>query len=219
MNFDKPKAFLASLRDAMTSAPDIEQLFAVWEQNVETVRAINKQLKCSSSKDTAVHDLVAHLRSCAVTLATPGDPAAKTAAPACPHPRGRIDKSLLTLSEPKRIRSKEHLRFVARQPCLVCGRTPSHAHHVRYAQSRGLGLKVSDEFAVPLRAIHHTENHATGDERGWWKKYRIEPLEVARTLWRESTGGMADAKASVPEPRTGRMQPTDKGSVLTASVE
>src|SRR4051795_8115319 len=35
-------------------------------------------------------------------------------------------------------------------PCLVCGRAPSDAHHLRYAEPRALGRKVSDEFAVPL---------------------------------------------------------------------
>jgi hypothetical protein len=35
---------------------------------------------------------------------------------------GRIDKSLLTIAEPKRLRDKAHLRFVASQPCLICGR-------------------------------------------------------------------------------------------------
>ena len=81
-----------------------------------------------------------------------------------PIVRAKIDKSVLTISEPKRIRSKEHLRFVAQQPCLICGRKPSHAHHVRFAQPRGMALKVSDEFTVPLCAIHHSENYATGDE-------------------------------------------------------
>ena len=100
-------------------------------------------------------------------------------------PTKKIDKSVLTISEPKRHRSKEHLRFVAGQPCLICGRSPSHAHHVRYAQSRGLSLKVSDEFTVPLCAIHHSENHATGDERRWWRR-KIDPLPVAHRLWRES---------------------------------
>jgi hypothetical protein len=78
-----------------------------------------------------------------------------------------------------------HLRFVARQPCLICGRAPSHAHHVRYAQSRGLGLKVSDEFTVPLCAIHHSENHSTGNERQWWEQHNIDPLAVAGALWRQ----------------------------------
>ena len=100
--------------------------------------------------------------------------------------RQKIDKSVLTISEPKRHRSKEHLQFVAQQPCLICGRSPSHAHHVRFAQSKGLALKVSDEFTVPLCAIHHSENHSTGDERNWWQKHNIEPLAIARRLWEES---------------------------------
>jgi len=90
------------------------------------------------------------------------------------------------LGEPKRQRSKEHLRYVGRQPCLICGRAPSHAHHIRYAQSRGLALKVSDEFTVPLCAIHHTENHATGDERKWWEKHGVDPLPVAQNLWTQT---------------------------------
>ena len=102
------------------------------------------------------------------------------------HPK--IDKSALTLSEPKRIRSKEHLRFVGRQACLICGRTPSQAHHIRYAQPKGLGLKVSDEFTVPLCAIHHHEIHTTGDERRWWQGRKIDPLSIAQGLWRESHG-------------------------------
>jgi len=84
------------------------------------------------------------------------------------------------------MRSKEHLRFVAQQPCLICGRSPSHAHHVSFAQFKGLGLKVSDEFTVPLCAIHHQQNHATGNERLWWQEHKIDPLAVATRLWRES---------------------------------
>ena len=75
-----------------------------------------------------------------------------------PHPNG-IDKSLLALSEPRRIRDREHVRSVMRQPCLVCGRTPSDAHHLRFTQKRALGRKVSDEFTVPLCRGHHRELH------------------------------------------------------------
>ena len=62
---------------------------------------------------------------------------------------GQIDKSVLPISAPRRIRDKEHLRYVARQPCLICGRSPGHAHHLRFAQPRALGRKVSDEWVVP----------------------------------------------------------------------
>jgi hypothetical protein len=66
--------------------------------------------------------------------------------------RSRIDKRVLALPEAKRLRDKQHLRFVAKQPCLVCGREPSDPHHLRFAQTRGLAQKVSDEFTVPFAA-------------------------------------------------------------------
>lgn len=99
---------------------------------------------------------------------------------------GRIDKSLLTIPLPRRLRDKTHLRFVAQQPCLICGRQPCDAHHLRFAQSRGLGQKVSDEFTVPLCRAHHRELHRAGRELDWWAKTRIEPAGVARKLWLET---------------------------------
>ena len=110
----------------------------------------------------------------------------KAIPPLSSHQARKIDKSVLTIGQPKRIRCKEHLRYVASQPCAICGRTPSHAHHVRYAQSRGLGLKVSDEFTVPLCAIHHRDIHDTTKEREWWQERKIDPLIIARALWNES---------------------------------
>jgi hypothetical protein len=98
----------------------------------------------------------------------------------------RIDKSVLTIAEPKRLRDKSHLRFVASQCCLICGRQPSDPHHLRFAQPRALGLKVSDEFTVPLCRTHHREIHGYGDEAAWWGKYRLDPLIVASTLWRQT---------------------------------
>lgn len=192
--FTDPIAFATALRLAMTEAQTIELLFAVWEQNLATVRALSYTLKQKGNgKTDFAKSLVAHLKSCAVALVKPNDetgeagtPVAKALETPNAHVRGKIDKSVLTLGEPKRHRSKAHLRHVARQACLICGRTPSHAHHVRYAQARGLGLKVSDEFAVPLCAIHHTQNHATGNERRWWQEHKTDPLAVAERLWRES---------------------------------
>ncbi len=61
----------------------------------------------------------------------------------------RIDKTMLGLPEPRRVRDRDHIKSVAKQACLVCGRLPSDAHHLRFAQNRALGRKVSDEFTVP----------------------------------------------------------------------
>jgi hypothetical protein len=94
-----------------------------------------------------------------------------------------IDKSVLALPEPRRIRDRDHVRYVAKQPCLICGRSPSDAHHLRFAQSRALGRKVSDEFTVPLCRGHHRELHRSGDETQWWRNARIDPVAAARALW------------------------------------
>jgi hypothetical protein len=99
-----------------------------------------------------------------------------------------IDKSVLTISTPRRYRNKEHLRFVMRQPCLLCGRKPSDPHHLGFMQPRALGRKVSDEFAVPLCRVHHRAIHRASDEPSWWKAAGIDPIKVARKLWRDSRG-------------------------------
>jgi hypothetical protein len=109
-------------------------------------------------------------------------PLAAPAVPKNPAPTG-IDKSVLVVAEPRRHRNKEHLRFVAKQACLVCGRKHSDPHHLGFMQPRALGRKVSDEFAVPLCRIHHREVHRVSDEPGWWKRLGIEPIAVARKLW------------------------------------
>jgi hypothetical protein len=97
-----------------------------------------------------------------------------------------IDKNVLTLPEPRRIRDRFHVKSVAQHPCLICGRLPSDAHHLRFAQSRALGRKVSDEFTVPLCRGHHREVHHCGDEAAWWRNVGMDPVATARALWLET---------------------------------
>ena len=94
-----------------------------------------------------------------------------------------VDKNVLALPAPRRIRDREHVKSVAKQACLVCGRRPADAHHLRFAQSRALGCKVSDEFTVPLCRGHHREVHHCGDEAAWWHRSGINPIISARALW------------------------------------
>jgi ERF superfamily len=98
----------------------------------------------------------------------------------------RVDKSTLAVSAPRRYRDKAHLRYVAQQPCLLCGRKPSDPHHLRHLQPRALSRKASDEFAVPLCRIHHRLVHRVGNEAAWWKDAGIDPIKAARTLWRQT---------------------------------
>lgn len=97
-----------------------------------------------------------------------------------------IDKSALTFGAAKRIRDRPHLRFVSSQPCLLCSKQPSDPHHLRFAQPRALGIKVSDEFTVPLCRDHHRQLHHSGNELAWWHDIGIEPLEIAKLLWDET---------------------------------
>jgi hypothetical protein len=97
-----------------------------------------------------------------------------------------VDKSVLAIATPRRYRNREHLRTIIKQPCLVCGRKPSDPHHLRFAQPKALGRKASDEFTVPLCRTHHREVHRAGNEHAWWKATGIDPMKVARQLWKET---------------------------------
>jgi hypothetical protein len=85
-----------------------------------------------------------------------------------------------------RLRDKEHCKFVRTEPCVVCGRAPTEAHHIRFAQRRALGRKVSDEYTVPVCRLHHRDLHSYGDEASWWAGIGIDPLPIALELWRQS---------------------------------
>jgi hypothetical protein len=92
----------------------------------------------------------------------------------------------LRWSKPRRNSNENHLKFVAAQPCVVCGRQPCDAYHLRFAQPRALGRRVSDEFTVPLCRAHHRELRNRGDETAWWAGLDIDPTPIAQRLWRET---------------------------------
>jgi Rad52/22 family double-strand break repair protein len=122
---------------------------------------------------------------------------------------GRIDKSVLAIGAPKRLRDKAHLKFVAAQPCLVCGRQPSDPHHLRFAQPRAIGLKVSDEFTVPLCRGHHRQLHQASNEVAWWQTNKIDVLPIAKALWEKTRPASAQpsmanhASANPDNPKPG----------------
>jgi ERF superfamily len=131
-----------------------------------------------------------------------------------------VDKRALPLSEPRRYRDRAHLEFVASQPCLLCGRQPCDAHHLRFMQLQALGRRVSDEFAVPLCRTHHRALHRHGDEAAWWTSAGIEAVTIAHRLWQHTrlSGapiqehidpmlGPSTMQAAGPDPSTGPARP------------
>ena len=125
-----------------------------------------------------------------------------------PGLRVRIEGGNNLTLKPRRSRDKDHLRFLASQPCTLCGRKPCEAHHLRYAQPRALGRRVSDEFTVPLCRVHHRELHRQGDERAWWNRANIDPMPIALRFWHH-TRGVFPVPSSNHEPQ----DPKTVGSV------
>src|SRR6516225_900798 len=124
----------------------------------------------------------------------------------------RIDKGVLVFPEPRRLRDRHHIRHVMKQPCLICGRRPSDPHHLRFAQARALGRKVSDEFTVPVCRTHHREIHRCGGEGSWWQNTGIDPFAAARTLWLETHPlPRSELNAAINEP-TPNARSNDSGA-------
>lgn len=92
----------------------------------------------------------------------------------------------LLLPKQRRLRVPAHLAYVRGEPCLICGRQPCDAHHLRFTQPRAMAKKVSDEFTVPLCRRHHDLLHRDPDEAEWWAAHGVDPIEAAEQLWKES---------------------------------
>jgi hypothetical protein len=131
-----------------------------------------------------------------------------------------IDKSTLPVAAPRRYRNREHLRYVAQQACLLCGRKPSDPHHLGFTQPRALGRKVSDEFAVPLCRGHHRAVHRSRDERSWWRQAGIDPTKVARRLWKETRGmeQRQSERTALPRPHAAAASPDPKNEEIDATA-
>lgn len=108
-----------------------------------------------------------------------------------PEPTGAIDKSMLAIPTPKRIRAPEHLKWVATLPCLICQRRPSDAHHLKHVQPNAMGRKPGDQWVVPLCRIHHRALHDAGNEETWWESQKLNPVTVAEELWAGHMGRSA----------------------------
>jgi hypothetical protein len=163
-------------------------LSAVDADLVETaLRERLSTLESGSTKREEQSQTAPKLGSAAVSvvesiLASTGDaPEGST-----PPPRAATVRGRRVAPKTIRLRDKEHCKFVATQPCVVCGRAPTEAHHIRFAQPRTFGRKVSDEFTVPVCRLYHREIHRYGDEASWWAAVNVDPTPIALELWRRS---------------------------------
>lgn len=178
---------------AMNKVPSI---YAFWEKNRRLLNRLSAVPETSFVASDIILSLKRRLQALARSASGEGHTVAASAvvkddleSNAARNEAVGTREAAVTIPKEKRLRDKAHLGYVRSKPCIVCGRAPAHAHHIRFAQPRAMGMKVSDEFTVPVCAIHHDELHRTGDERAWWARHGIiEPLKVAAKLWAQSRG-------------------------------
>jgi ERF superfamily len=171
-------------------------LAAIWAQEALTAKNSLEAADAKLVEDAFEHRLSELAPSATAEAADDAAPSTQLDVVGGPETRAKrkgdldqpdsINKSGLVIATPRRYRNRQHLRYVAQQACLICGRKQSDPHHLRYLQPRALGRKASDEFAVPLCRSHHRAVHRAGDEQAWWKAAGIDPVKVARQLWRQT---------------------------------
>jgi ERF superfamily len=177
-----PEAFA---KDEPTSAPIDAAPSGPPSAPTNTVKPVRARGRPRKTKTPAEALVVPPVSSKLTIGDDPAAPATNRRADASPL---KIQKSELTFGEPRRHRDKMHLKFVSSQPCLVCGRSPADAHHLKFTQPRGMGLKVSDEFTVPLCRTHHRDLHRFSDEAAWWARQAIDAVGTSRRLWVSTRG-------------------------------
>lgn len=81
-----------------------------------------------------------------------------------------------------------HLRWIRTLPSVIDGARPCEAAHVRYADPAygkrisGTAEKPDDRWSLPLTAAQHRDQHSE-NEREWWAKQGIDPLDLALRLF------------------------------------
>jgi hypothetical protein len=190
---EDPVAYCSRLRRDIEAKRSVDGLRRFWNRNAVTVEILKRGLPDLKTEKGEHYSAILEglFKARILELGPKNGRVAKNAngrngahSPKRQNAAGDpIDKALLAIATPRRVRDKEHLKHVARQACMVCGRRPSEAHHLRFAQLRALSSKPSDEWVVPLCATHHRSLHQVGDEEEWWVQLDLDPLIEAQRLW------------------------------------
>lgn len=96
----------------------------------------------------------------------------------------------------KKIRDKNHLKFIRSLPCIKCFQAPSQAAHIRLNGGAGIGQKPCDSKTIPLCAMHHFQQHQMpeGEFHGNIEKVH----ELAKYLW-DNTGKWRECVLKIRE--------------------
>jgi hypothetical protein len=183
---EDPVAYFSCVRKQLEAIESADELTAFWGRNSVTIEMLKRGVPDLKNTKGEHYGVILESLLKARILETGSKNGNGHGAPRS-KARNRsgdgVDKALLAIAAPRRVRDKEHLKYVAQQACMVCGRRPGQAHHIRFIQLRALGSKPSDEWVVSLCATHHRSLHQVGDEEGWWSQLNLDPLIEAQRLW------------------------------------
>jgi len=206
---ETPQQFCSAAKDALRHAQSAAALEDLWTANAPAIaqlRAVQPELRTRTGTHYADLLQILYHEKRTSFEPTPPQTTTETEAPAAPTAEVAATTTVLALTTARRIRDANHLKAVASLPCLVCGRTPSYAHHLRFIQPRSLGSKPGDEWTVPLCPIHHRSLHDAGREEEWWQAKGIDAKAEAEKLWRKShcpAPALAEGPAPAPPPVDG----------------
>jgi hypothetical protein len=133
-----------------------------------------------------------------------------------------VDKSARALLEPRRVCDREHVQRVAQQPCLVCGRIPCDAHHLRFTRAarsvvRSVTSSPFHSAAAIISKCIATAMNLPGEKssglirhllpaRSGWTAIRCRSVRQGRTTRAPNLHGEGARakKVALRAPRTGR---------------
>ena len=200
--FDDPVDLCIAARQQLEKSHSVADIATFWKRNEATFRELrDKRQELGADDGRHYADFLLSLYAAklqSLALLDAGSVAASEVNRATGTVRRR--GASLPIKKTQRLRNPDHLRSVRTKPCLICGRVPSHAHHIRFAQPSAIARKVSDQWTVPLCSIHHDAVHQRGDERAWWKQEKIDPMTEAERLWRKSAGTEHSERAQISKP-------------------
>jgi hypothetical protein len=105
--------------------------------------------------------------------------------------------------------NEQHLAFIRRLPCCICGVYGCDPAHIRSANAlfgkreTGGAEKAADKWTVPLCRIHHDEQHAT-NELTWWASKSLDPFGLALALY-DASGDEEIAEGIIASHRARRL--------------
>ncbi|MGH7001815.1 MAG: Rad52/Rad22 family DNA repair protein [Stellaceae bacterium] len=174
---ETPQQFCSAAKENLRHAKSAAELEALWVGNAPAVaqlRTVRPDLRTRNGTHYA--DLLESLYRQQHELLN------REAEDPQPSEEPLPENAELAIVIPRRVRDPAHLKHVASLPCLVCGRTPSHAHHLHFVHLRSLGSKPSDEWTVPLCPIHHRSLRDASREDEWWQAKDIDAKAEAEKL-------------------------------------